>query len=209
MRDLAINEHGQEQRTLVLPIEWRAASDDAPARLEGYAARFNKVTQIGPDSWGFREQVAPGAFAASLADDDIRALFNHDANQVLGRTAAGTLALREDAEGLRVVIDPPDTAAARDVVTLVERGDVSGMSFTFEVQSEKWDEPQERGALPLRTLLEVRVADVGPVTFPAYPTTSIAARDQARGYQEAIARAVTIADEDRGRRLRLARAVAS
>lgn len=177
-----------ERRMLLVPIEVREASDDKPAVLEGYAARFNEETQIGGDAWGWMERIAPGAFKDSIKADDIRALFNHDSNQVLGRNTAGTLTLKEDDKGLRVVIQPPDTTAARDVVTLIKRGDVSGMSFMFRSKREEWAEPTKKGELPKRTLLEVKLFDVGPVVFPAYPTTSIAARDQAKAFVEALAR---------------------
>lgn len=179
-----------ERRMLVVPIEVREASEDKPAVLEGYAARFDEDTQIGGDQWGWMERIAKGAFRESIKADDIRALFNHDSNQVLGRNTAGTLTLKEDEQGLRVVIQPPDTTAARDVVTLIKRGDVSGMSFMFRTKREEWAEPTKKGELPKRTLLEVKLFDVGPVVFPAYPTTSIVARDQAKAFIEALERPV-------------------
>jgi len=114
-----------EARLLILPVTVRAKKDgdDEGDVLEGYAARFDDWTQIGGDSWGFMESIAPGAFAASLKSDDIRSFFNHDSNQVLGRTSAKTAEFSEDEKGLRAIIRPPDTAAARDVVTLIKRGD--------------------------------------------------------------------------------------
>ena len=176
--------------TLTATLEVRAGEgdgDDALPVLEGYAAVFSTDTQIGPKAWGFLERIEPGAFKDTIKDDDIRALFNHDSNQVLGRNGdAGTLELREDKTGLKVQITPPDTAVGRDVVTLVQRGDVSGMSISFQTLREEWAEGDEdTGELPRRTLLEAKLFDVGPVTFPAYPTTSVAARDQAKALIEA------------------------
>ena len=201
-----------ERRTLVVPLECR--EDGEEVRLEGYAAVFNKSTQIGGDLWGWSETIQKGAFAATIKDDDIRALFNHDSNQVLGRNTAETLTLSEDRKGLKVTITPPATTVARDVVELIKRGDVSGMSFSFRTTREEWQEPTKKGDLPKRTLLEVKLFDVGPVTFPAYPTTSIAARDRAQALletheapsaeeEEQTARA---ADTDRLRHLGLATA---
>lgn len=193
-----------ERRTFMLPIEFRAS--DAGSVLEGYAAVFNQDTQIGGDRWGWLERIAPGAFRQSIAADDIRALFNHDANQVLGRSTTKTLTLAEDTKGLLVRMTLPDTAAGRDVITLVKRGDVSGQSFSFRSTREEWAEPTTKGQLPRRTLLEVTLFDVGPVTFPAYTQTSIAARDRARALQDALDQVAREVDEDRTRRLRLAQA---
>lgn len=170
-----------EVRMLVLPVTLRKKSDedDSPV-LEGYAARFEEWTQIGGNSWGFMESIARGAFAESVKSDDIRAFFNHDSNVVLGRTSAKTAEFIEDDRGLRAVIYPPDTAAARDVVTLIKRGDVTGMSFMFQVRKDEWTEPETKGELPKRRLLDVRLFEAGPVTFPAYEATSISARDRAK-----------------------------
>jgi HK97 family phage prohead protease len=210
-----------ERRIVLLPVSLRAKAkdDDAPV-LEGYGAVFNEWTLIGPRSWGFMERIAPGAFAKSIVEDDVLSFFNHDGNVVLGRTKAKTLDLVEDAKGLRAIIHPPDTSAARDVVTLITRGDVDGMSFMFRVRKDEWEEPADdaEDALPKRTLLDVRLIEVGPVTMPAYPQTSIGARDQvkvllearaareAQGIREAQAVRQAAADGDRARRLRLAQA---
>lgn len=187
-----------EGRLLVRPVTLRAAEGKA-AVLEGYAARFNEWTQIGGEAWGFMERIAPGAFADSLKDDDIRSFFNHDSNVVLGRTTAGTAAFTEDEHGLRAVIRPPDTQAARDVVTLIQRGDVTGMSFMFRTLTETWEEPTKKGELPKRTLQRVQLFEAGPVTFPAYESTSIAARDRAKALIEALVRPVVDAARVRDR----------
>lgn len=198
-----------EARLLVLPVTLRKKSDeDESPVLEGYAARFDDWTQIGGDSWGFMESIAPGAFAESLKNDDIRALFNHDSNQVLGRASAKTAEFAEDEKGLRAVIYPPDTAVGRDVVALIKRGDVTGMSFMFRTLGETWEEPTKKGDLPKRTLTKVQLFEAGPVTFPAYEQTSISARDRAKSYLDAEQSAVraAAADADLVQRLRLARA---
>lgn len=153
--------------------ELRAAEEEgggAPTLL-GYAAVFEQLSVV---LYGmFREKIARGAFASSLAGD-VRALWNHDTNLPLGRTTAGTLRLEEDAHGLRVEIDPPGTQAGRDAVVSVQRGDVDQMSFAFDVLEDEWDQ-DESGTL-IRTLRKVVLYEVSPVTFPAYPQTSVAAR---------------------------------
>lgn len=127
----------------------------------------------------FRERIAPGAFAEAIREDDVRALFNHDPNLILGRTTAGTLLLAEDETGLRYEIDPPETQWARDLMVSVERGDISQSSFGFSVVREEWQAPSSPNELPLRTILEARLYDVSPVTFPAYEETTAEARSAA------------------------------
>lgn len=150
-----------------LRVERRA--DDKPPTLTGYAAVFDQETDLG---W-FREVVRPGAFAGSLADgDEIRALFNHDPNLILGNTIAKTLTLAEDDTGLRFELAPPDTVAGRDLIASIERGDVRGCSFSFDTLKDTWT--YEDDGDDLRELLDVRLFDVGPVTFPAYDATTVA-----------------------------------
>lgn len=162
----------REERTLALEIRAETDENEAPV-LVGYAARFDDVTSIGGL---FDEVIRAGAFSKTIKEkDDVRALHNHDQNQVLGRTAAGTLELEEDKEGLRVKIHPPDTQQARDLLKLIERGDVSQMSFGFSVEEEKWNRGDEDGP-ELRELLGVRLFDVSTVVFPAYKSTSVGIR---------------------------------
>lgn len=151
-----------------LQIEKRA--DDDGRRLVGHAALFDTLSQ---DLGGFREQIQRGAFASSL-DGDIRALWNHDTSRVLGRTRSGTMILSEDEQGLRVEVEPPESA--RDLIASIERGDVSQMSFGFRVrEGGQIFEEREDGTI-IRTLTDVELLEVSPVTFPAYPDTTIAAR---------------------------------
>ena len=165
-----------ERRTTPGKVE-RQADPGATPQLRGYAAVFNQETTIGDF---FREVILPGAFAAAVARDDVRADFNHEPNLVLGRTKAGTLRLREDDHGLAYEVDLPDTSYARDLAVSVDRGDVSQSSFMFDVTGEAWDYPAAgSGQLPLRKITGVKLYDVAPVTFAAYESTSVSARAMA------------------------------
>lgn len=163
-----------ERRSFAL-VELRVErdDDDEAVKITGHAAVFNKLSE---DLGGFREKIAPGAFKDAL-DADVRALWNHDRSVVLGRTKSGTLRLKEDKVGLQVEIDPPDTQAARDLITLMERGDVDQMSFGFRTVDDVWEKVDGEN---IRTLKKVELIDVSPVTFPAYPQTDVAVR----GFQE-------------------------
>src|SRR5690625_3155533 len=101
-------------------VEMRMEGGDSP-RIVGYAAKFDRASG---DLGGFTEIIRRGAFAKTIQEADVRALWNHDSNYVLGRSKSGTLRLVEDDEGLRIEVDPPDTQWARDLVKSIERGDV-------------------------------------------------------------------------------------
>lgn len=138
-------------------------------KLGGYAAVFGQTADLG---WMGREQIARSAFTAALADPatDVRALWNHDPQYLLGRQSAGTLRVSVDSAGLEYEVDLPDTSYARDVRALAERGDLTGASFAF-VPGER----EERDGITVHTSV-ARLVDVAPVTFPAYEGASTEAR---------------------------------
>lgn len=144
-------------------------ADENDGKIRGYAAVFDSLSE---DLGGFREKIAKGAFSDTL-NADVRALWNHDANIVLGRTTAGTLTLREDNHGLAIEIDPPNTQQANDLLISIRRGDVSQMSFGFYTKDDSWE---KRDGENIRTLRKVELFDVSPVTYPAYSDTSVATR---------------------------------
>lgn len=162
---------GIERRTFELDqIEVRAASADAPALIKGHAAVFDTLSE---EMFGMREKIRPGAFQRSLKKADVRALFNHDPNIVLGRNKSGTLELREDDKGLWFQVEPPDTQAARDLLVSINRGDISQASFSFMTVKDQWT---QEGDMTIRELIDVELFDVSPVTFPAYTKTDVKAR---------------------------------
>ena len=158
-----------------LPLDGAELRADGEARkLAGYAAVFDTEAVI---AGAWRESVAPGAFAKTIFEHDIRALWNHDPNIVLGRNKAGTLKLSEDGHGLNAEIEPPDNEWGRPVFDAVKRGDVTGMSISFRAIKQEWTRPPEGSLeLPKRTLREAKLYDVSPVTFPAFEATSIGTR---------------------------------
>lgn len=155
--------------------ELRAKKDKVG--MEGYAAVFNKDSV---DLGGFVERIIPGAFSRAIKEkQDVRALINHNADKVLGRTKNGTLHLSEDDKGLRMDNDFPDTQDAKDVAKLIDRGDIDQCSFKFSVVRQKWGEepdpadPTKKATRFFRELHDVDLYDVSAVTFPAYPDTSV------------------------------------
>jgi HK97 family phage prohead protease len=102
--------------------------------------------------------------------DDVRGLFNHDPNFILGRSASGTLTVSTDERGLRYDIEAPDTQTIRDLVLApMLRGDINQSSFAFRVarDGERWYEDEE-GVVIREISRFSRLFDVSPVTYPAY-----------------------------------------
>lgn len=149
-----------------IPAELRA---DNEGRIEGYAAVFDVWTEI----WRFKEKVRRGAFSKTIKESDIRALFNHSSNYVLGRKKAGTLDLAEDDHGLYFRTKPPSVDWANGLLESIRRGDVDGASFSFDTIHDEWHSVD---GVDERELIEVRLYDVGPVTFPAYEQTQVSVR---------------------------------
>jgi uncharacterized protein len=165
-------------------IERRYADIDAVEMREeggrlgfrGHAAVFDSVTDLGP----FRERVASGAFRKTVQEADVRFLFNHEPDSVMARTVNGTLRLKEDAQGLvtEADLDPADWDVQR-LAPKLRSGNVSQMSFAFRVvgpRGEEWDDQPEDGGKPIRTLRELALFDVSPVTYPAYAQTDASLR---------------------------------
>lgn len=150
--------------------ELRAEGEGEERKLTGYAAVFNQLSE---PMWGMREKIRPGAFAKTIGEADIRACWNHNSDYVLGRTTNGTLSLREDDRGLWVEIRPPAASWADGFMESVRRKDVDQMSFGFETIRDYWE--GEEGQ-QIRTLVEVKLYEVSPVTFPAYTQTEVSVR---------------------------------
>lgn len=148
--------------------------EDEPIHIIGYGSVFNRQSEV---MWGFREIIMPGAFDDCLKDD-VRGLFNHDPNFILGRSNAGTLTLSVDETGLKYDIIAPDTPTIRDlVIAPLQRGDITQSSFAFRIarNGEEWYENEE--GVIIREIHKVaRLYDVSPVTYPAYQEASSTVR---------------------------------
>lgn len=170
--------NGIERRAFAMrEVRAKQGEDGQAPVIEGYAAVFDQMSE---DLGGFREIIRPGAFRGTTKND-VRALINHDANYVLGRTVSGTLELTEDEHGLHMQTTPPDTQWAKDLIITMQRGDVDQMSFGFRSIEDNWFE--EEGQV-IRELLDVELFDVSVVTFPAYPQTVVNARDLLAAFED-------------------------
>lgn len=192
-------------RPATVRVERRAAEGGAAGEpaIVGHAAVFDVWTTLYDGKYfRWRELIRPGAFKNAIAEkQDVRALFNHDSNFILGRTKSGTLTLEEDKVGLLTRTSPPDTQTVRDMVlTPMERGDVDGMSFAFSVRDgdTKTVTDNKDGSrvtetagqrvtqryegdcyVEEREILDADLFDVSPVVYPAYDGTDVAFRSVA------------------------------
>jgi hypothetical protein len=203
-RKLELRENGDGKEYRHFPVEELRVvrGEGEPIKIEGHAAVFNKWSD---DLGGFREKIAPGAFEKSIGTGEVKALYNHNTDMVMGSLANGSLELKEDKTGLFMSMVPPDTTYARDAIELIDKGYVTNASFGFFTVRDEWTYPDEKkaakGALAERELIEVDVFDVSPVVaYPAYPQTSVTVRSAFPDIDTIMAKVASdeeLTDEDR------------
>lgn len=141
--------------------------------VEGYGSVFNVRTLIGEM---FYEEIAPGTFVNDLSSGrDVRCLFNHNWDYVLGRVSANTLELEEDSKGLKFRVVLPNTSYAIDLSESMRRGDIGECSFLFRTVADEWDYSQD---IPSCRILEAELYEVSIVTLPAYEEATASLRSK-------------------------------
>lgn len=160
----------EERQIRTVSFDYKQEGDERI--IEGYFIRFNEPTELFP---GIFEQILPEAVSPDINSEDIRALWNHNTQYVLGRTTAGSLSIRVDNSGVWAHIELPDTSYANDVHALVKRGDVNQCSFGFDILDEEMVELEDGNTR--FDIKKIKLYEVSVVTFPAYPTTSVSARE--------------------------------
>jgi hypothetical protein len=169
--------------TASLPKVQTRQNANGQRSIVGYASVFYRRGVEGTEYFladDIVERIHPGAFNRALSQgQDVAALFNHDASNILGRNTSGTLKLTSDSRGLAYEIEPAETTVFRDVVEHLRRGDVRGSSFAFTAGGDGVEWSEEDG-LFVRNVKSVRgLYDVGPVTFPAYSASEAGLRSLA------------------------------
>lgn len=160
-------------RTASFTLE-RAGDESDGLTLDGYGAVFDTPTRI--DSWEgtFDEVIARGAFAKTIKERTPVIQFDHGHHPLVGSIPIGAIeALSEDPHGLHLVARLHDNWLIQPVRDAIDSGAINGMSFRFSVVKETWD---DSGDVPLRTIQEVKLYELGPVVFPAYASTSVGVR---------------------------------
>lgn len=166
----------QERRTITGTVHARAIGDGMPKEIGGIAAVVNSVTDLGY----FEEVITPGAFDYALSREyDIRCLFNHEAELILGRTKAETCKVFVNADGNLEYTWLPDyeNPTHMSVVRSIMRGDITQSSFAFTIKEQTWTDSTKYGTMGKRTITMIdELFDVSPVTYPAYSETEADAR---------------------------------
>ena len=181
----------QERRTFTGTVIARAEGEGMPKIIGGIAAVINSVTDLGY----FEEVIEQGAFDNALSKQyDIRCLFNHEADLILGRTTAGTCSVFVNGDGNLEYTWVPDydNPTHMSVVRSIMRGDITQSSFAFTIKEQSWSESEKYGSMGKRSIKTIEdLYDVSPVTYPAYQDTEadarsvVALRDQEREIEEA------------------------
>ena len=166
---------------------------DGSQTIAGYAVRFGSLSL---DLGGFKEKIAAGAFTQSLKDNpDVQILYAHDDSKILGRVSSGTATVTQDAEGVRFTCKLPDTTTARDLIALMERQDVSQMSFGFTVVPNG-DDWQDVGGQIIRTVNTAILYELSVVGNPAYTESSVSLRSCPVTLRSKLTRSDDEYDED-------------
>jgi HK97 family phage prohead protease len=174
----------QERRTFTGTVIARAEGENMPKEIGGIAAVINSVTDLGY----FEEVINAGAFDNALSKDyDIRCLFNHEAELILGRTKANTCKVFVNADGNLEYTWVPDyeNPTHVSVVRSIMRGDITQSSFAFTIKEQTWTESAKYGNMGKRVINVIdELFDVSPVTYPAYADTEADARSIAQARDE-------------------------
>jgi HK97 family phage prohead protease len=163
----------------------RAETADDGNTLTGYAAVFDTWADIDGSSGSFRERVKPGAFKRTLNNngDKIKVMFNHGMDPQIGMKPLGKpTVLEERAGGLYTETPLDKTSYNEDLKASLASGAIDGMSFQFDVVAQEWNDDGTE-----RTITEVKLYEFGPVTWPAYETTSAGIRSKGVYGQETAA----------------------
>ena len=160
----------KEIRTIKTPVTVEKREDGTIKSIVGYPIVYNSDSE----DMGFIERIAPGAATKALKKSDVRGLKNHDASLIFARTGVN-LTLTEDKDGVRMEATPLDTFNFRETAKEVDLGLLDGQSFAFNILADEWKDLDK--AKPQRTITEFEmIYDVGPVTYPAYPDTTVGLR---------------------------------
>jgi len=157
-----------------LNIEVRADENQKPL-IRGIAAVYDSPSE---DFGGFYEVIDRGCFTKTLNENkSIKSVWNHKSEYPLGSQKNGSLVVTDTPQGIAFACNPPDTQYAKDATEAIRSGLCDQCSFIFEPVKTSWSQDPTTKQ-PVRHLVECKLYSVDPVTFPAYPATSVGYRSE-------------------------------
>lgn len=154
--------------------------------IRGYAVVFDQYSHIFYDEYDEWVEIIDKCAFRNTDMSDVIMVVDHsqEVGDVLARSrnGEGTLQISVDDKGVMFRFAVPDTTVGRDVMQLIERGDISECSFAFWIKTDEWrsDVPFGNKTMRERRILEVaRLADLSIVVRGAYPTTSVGVDERA------------------------------
>lgn len=174
----------RETRALPVALEIRAGEGEKEVRTITGAIKYDSDSQVMTDWYGdsFVEVIAPGAFSEFMRDNNTISLWCHRTDQILGNTKSGTLRLFDSPSELRFELDLPNSSWGNDAFESIQRGDVDGVSFGFNVKpnGDKWSKSEIDGKpLYRRTVLNATLPEISMTPFAAYPENEVSVRSLA------------------------------
>ena len=186
-----------ELRTIT--TEARAKGDSDNPVVEGLGILYDQWAELWP---GYKERINRGAVKQAPT---VKSFFNHDPSRILATTdSTPPLVLEETDKGLKFTTPIPPTTYGKDLAVNLERGNVRGSSFAFDVPKggDKWWEGED--GITYREINKLNLYEVGPVTDPAFVDTTAALRTARAALEEWQGNRVPVARLIRQRRQKLA-----
>jgi hypothetical protein len=164
-------------------IEVRTEGESKQNHVTGYGIIYDKEVEIFP---GFREKIRKGAFSEHIQSGaEIKSFYNHDASQVLATTRSNPVLYLEDTDkGLRFKAPIPPTTYGNDLIVNLERKNVRGSSFQFNIADEGEILTIDEKGMMHREITKAILHEIGPVTNPAYTATTASLRDAEDSFTE-------------------------
>lgn len=164
-----------------MSLEIRQTEGESEKRTITGSIKYDSESQVMRDWYGdeFVEVIAPGAFSEFMRENNTISLWCHRTDQILGNTKSGTLRLFDGAAELRFELDLPNSSWGNDAYESIQRGDVDGVSFGFNIRTngDRWSKIERDGKqLYKRTVLNATLPEISMTPFAAYPENEVSVR---------------------------------
>lgn len=151
-------------------------AEDGSIFIEGYAYKYdtlgNGYAKIANNTYA-KEKIAKGAALRAIENNDIRMQFLHDPKNLLARSKAKTLTVKEDAIGLFYSVSLPNTQLGRDILEQISRQEIKGTSVGFSMRGAKYNFSKDKNGETIATLTDMNLQEISFVYDPYYESSSV------------------------------------